>query len=231
MTTLSEHSELVEAEGHLIDSQLLNSIFDKVIERGAKFEVLKFEIGRTNDEFSHLKLKVTAADAPRLQQLLEDLMPLGCHPIPEQDAALAAAEADGVVPDSFYSTTNHQTHVRHRDEWVEVSNQRMDGVIVIRSGAAACRKLRDVRQGDSVVCGVEGIRVSPEFLERDRLGFAFMTNDVSSERPSRGQCRQGGRDDAAGEERRRADCVRGGAGRRAQWGCELFQRSCRSRVC
>ena len=182
MTTLSEHSELVEAEGHLIDSQLLNSIFDKVIERGAKFEVLKFEIGRTNDEFSHLKLKVTAADAPRLQQLLEDLMPLGCHPIPEQDAALAAAEADGVVPDSFYSTTNHQTHVRHRDEWVEVSNQRMDGVIVIRSGAAACRKLRDVRQGDSVVCGVEGIRVSPEFLERDRLGFAFMTNDVSSER-------------------------------------------------
>ena len=33
-----------------------------------------------------------------------------------------------------------------------------------------------------IVCGVGGIRVSPEFRERDRLGFAFMVNDVSTER-------------------------------------------------
>ena len=45
-----------------------------------------------------------------------------------------------------------------------------------------CCKLRDVRAGEPVVCGVEGIRVVPEFRERDRLGFAFMTNDISSER-------------------------------------------------
>jgi lysine-ketoglutarate reductase/saccharopine dehydrogenase-like protein (TIGR00300 family) len=32
------------------------------------------------------------------------------------------------------------------------------------------------------VCGHDGIRVTPEFRERDRLGFAFMSNDVSSER-------------------------------------------------
>ena len=182
MTTPSEHSELVEAEGHLVDSQLLNSIFDKVIERGAKFEVLQFDIGRTNDEFSHLKLKVTTGDAPGLRRLLEDLMPLGCHPVPEREAELTAAEADGVVADNFYSTTNHQTHVRHRGGWVKVSNQRMDGVIVIKAGAAACRKLRDVERGELVVCGVDGVRVSPEFRERDRLGFAFMTNDVSTER-------------------------------------------------
>ena len=40
----------------------------------------------------------------------------------------------------------------------------------------------DVKKGDLVVSGVTGIRVSPEFRERDRLGFAFMTNDVSTER-------------------------------------------------
>ena len=33
-----------------------------------------------------------------------------------------------------------------------------------------------------MVCGVEGIRVAPEFRERDRHGFAFMTNEISSER-------------------------------------------------
>ena len=37
-------------------------------------------------------------------------------------------------------------------------------------------------KGDAVVCGVEGIRVVPTFQDRDRHGFAFMTNEVSSER-------------------------------------------------
>jgi hypothetical protein len=58
----------------------------------------------------------------------------------------------------------------------------MDSVIVIDEGRAVCRKLRDVRAGDRVVCGVEGVRAVPEFQERDRLGFAFMTNEISSER-------------------------------------------------
>ena len=182
MSREPEFSEIVEAEGHLIDSQLLNSIFDKVIERGGKFEVLEFDIGRTNEEFSHLKLNVTVDDQAALRHLLEDLIPLGCHPLPKRDAELKLAPADAVAPDDFYSTTNHRTYVKHRATWIEVENQRMDAVIVVSNGRAACRKLRDVKRDDPVVCGVDGIRVSPEFQERDRLGFAFMTNDVSTER-------------------------------------------------
>jgi len=175
-------SEVVHAEGHLIDSQLLNHIFDKVIERGGSFEVLHFDIGRTNNDFSHLKLKVTAADEPALQRLVQELMPLGCHPIRERDAELRAADKDGCAPEEFYSTTNQQTAIRHQGRWVDVGRQRMDAVIVVEGERAECRKLREVRKGDRVVCGVDGIRVTPEFRERDRLGFAFMTNDISSER-------------------------------------------------
>jgi lysine-ketoglutarate reductase/saccharopine dehydrogenase-like protein (TIGR00300 family) len=58
----------------------------------------------------------------------------------------------------------------------------MDAVVVIDGRQASCRKLRDLRAGDRVVCGVDGIRVVPTFQDRDRLGFAFMTNEVSSER-------------------------------------------------
>jgi lysine-ketoglutarate reductase/saccharopine dehydrogenase-like protein (TIGR00300 family) len=63
-----------------------------------------------------------------------------------------------------------------------VENQRMDAMIVIANGAAACRRLRDLRQGDRVVVGMQGIRVVPESKERDRLAFAFMSNGISSER-------------------------------------------------
>src|SRR4029079_7184454 len=54
--------------------------------------------------------------------------------------------------------------------------------IVVSGTQAECRKLRDVRRGEAIVCGHEGIRVTPGFRERDRLGFTFMSNDVSSER-------------------------------------------------
>ena len=182
MDEFKEHAEIIEAEGHLVDSKLLNAIFDKVIERSGRFEVLEFDLGRTNEEISRLKMKVGTPDEGSLQQLLEDLMRLGCHSAPLRDAKLIAAEADGVVRDRFYSTTNHHTDIRLEGRWLSVGRQRMDAVIVVKDRIVACKKLRDVRKGDLVVSGVDGIRVSPEFGERDRLGFAFMTNDVSSER-------------------------------------------------
>jgi lysine-ketoglutarate reductase/saccharopine dehydrogenase-like protein (TIGR00300 family) len=175
-------SDTIEAEGHLIDSGLLSSIFDKIIEFKASYEIVQFDIGRTNDDASHIKMRINASDASVLDDLLQQLTTFGCHPVRERDAMVKPAEKDRCVPDDFYSTTNTRTHVRMNGRWVEVEQQRMDAVIVVADGRASCRKLRDVQAGELVVCGHEGIRVTPEFKERDRFGFAFMSNDVSSER-------------------------------------------------
>jgi lysine-ketoglutarate reductase/saccharopine dehydrogenase-like protein (TIGR00300 family) len=91
-------------------------------------------------------------------------------------------ERDRCAPEDFYSTTNHRTYVRLGDRWIETENQRMDAMIVVRDGRASCRRLRDLRQGDRIVVGMRGIRVTPESKERDRLSFAFMSNGISSER-------------------------------------------------
>ena len=175
-------SDTIEAEGHLIDSGLLSAIFDKIIEAKASYEIVTFDIGRTNDDASKITMRITASESAILDELLQQLTTFGCHPVRERDAVITPAEKDRCVPDDFYSTTNNRTHVRLGGRWVEVESQRMDAVIVTRDGRAVCRKLRDVRANDPIVCGHEGIRVTPEFKERDRLGFAFMSNDVSSER-------------------------------------------------
>jgi lysine-ketoglutarate reductase/saccharopine dehydrogenase-like protein (TIGR00300 family) len=175
-------SDTVEAAGHLIDSGLLSAIFDKIIEQKASYEILHFDIGRTNDDVSRIQMRITAPDPQTLAELLQQLTTFGCHAVRERDALVKPAEKDRCVPDDFYSTTNHRTHVRIGGRWVEVEKQRMDAVIVASGDRAVCRKLRDVRAGEPVVCGHDGIRVTPEFRERDRLGFAFMSNDVSSER-------------------------------------------------
>jgi lysine-ketoglutarate reductase/saccharopine dehydrogenase-like protein (TIGR00300 family) len=182
MNTANAYSEVVEAEGHLIDSQILNVVFDTVVKHNASFDVLKFDIGRRNDEPSSIAMRISAATEEGLDDVLEELVALGCRLADTQDALTRTAERDGCVADDFYSTTNHKTLVRINAQWVEVGKQRMDAVIVVEGETATCRKLRDVRTGDLVVCGVNGIRVMPEFQERDRHGFAFMTNEISSER-------------------------------------------------
>jgi arginine dihydrolase len=177
-----QFQEVVEAEGHLIDSHVMEDIFDKVVEHNARFEVEQFRIGRTNSEPSYLRLKVEAPDEPSLRHLLEELLGLGCAAVEAGDAELRQVERDKCAPEDFYSTTNHRTYVRHGQAWIEVENQRMDAMIVVSAGRAACRRLRDLRRGDQIVVGLRGIRVIPESKERDRLAFAFMSNGISSER-------------------------------------------------
>jgi len=175
-------TETIEAQGHLIDSGLLSAIFDKIIEVKGSYEIVTFDIGKTNDDPSRIQMRLTVPDEALLDDLLQQLTTFGAHPVRERNVVVKPAEKDRCVPDDFYSTTNHRTHVRLGGRWVEVDEQRMDAVIVVDGAKAACRKLRDVKAGEKVVCGHAGIRVTPEFKERDRLGFAFMSNDVSSER-------------------------------------------------
>jgi len=177
-----QFQEVVEAEGHLIDSHIMENIFDKVVEYHGRFEVEQFRIGRTNSEPSYLRLKVETPDPTSLERLLQSLLELGCAPVDTGDTLLREVERDRCAPEDFYSTTNHHTLVRHGAKWIEVENQRMDAMIVVAEGRAHCRRLRDLKAGDRIVVGLRGIRVVPEAKERDRLAFAFMSNGISSER-------------------------------------------------
>jgi lysine-ketoglutarate reductase/saccharopine dehydrogenase-like protein (TIGR00300 family) len=177
-----EFSELVEAEGHLIDSHVMEEIFDKVVEYSGRFEVEQFRIGRTNSDPSYLRLKVEAPSQEQMGLLLQNLLALGCSPVDSGEVQLRPVERDRCAPEDFYSTTNHRTLIRHGQRWLDVQNQRMDAMVVVVDGQAYCRRLRDLRAGDDVVVGLRGIRVVPESKERDRLAFAFMSNGISSER-------------------------------------------------
>ena len=79
--------------------------------------------------------------------------------------------------------------MRVQNQWVRVQNQRMDGAIVVselpNAFVATCKLLRDLRAGDRVVIGVEGIRTvrKPELRSpAPTQEFSFMGAGVSSER-------------------------------------------------
>jgi len=174
--------ERVEAQGHLVDSHIMEQVVDRIIEFGGRYEVEHFHFGRTNDDVSSMRLKIDADDAETMEKILSQLLELGCSIVDSGAVELFTVERDCCAPEDFYSTTNHKTYVRRAGHWVEVQNQRMDALIVVRDEQAWCRRLRDIKAGDQVVTGMRGIRVVPEAKERDRLAFAFMSNGISSER-------------------------------------------------
>lgn len=101
----------------------------------------------------------------------------------KNNIVLKQARQDKHVPDDFYSTTNYQTFIYYNNKWQEVKKQRMDANIVIDEGVAFCKKLRDIKKGDLVVCGERGVKtVSQEEIKDSKSSFTFMNNQISSER-------------------------------------------------
>jgi lysine-ketoglutarate reductase/saccharopine dehydrogenase-like protein (TIGR00300 family) len=185
-------SETVNAEGHLIDSGNFQAILTTVVEHGSEYEILRFDVGRNNAQGSQLTLQLTSDSDARLQDLLARLSVFGCFVKDSADALVRPADMDGAAPVDFYSTTNHRTSVFLNGEWIAVSHQRMDAALVVENSRpqdpktsrpqVSCKKLRDVRKGDLIVCGMQGVRVAPDVQSRDKPTFGFMSNEVSSER-------------------------------------------------
>src|SRR5260370_9612134 len=153
--------EVVEAQGHLIDSHVMEQIFDTVVEYSGRLEVEEFRIGRTNADGSYLRLKIETPQPSDMQQLLGQLLGLGCSPVDTGDAQLAVVERDCCAPDDFYSTTNHRTMVRHAGDWREVENQRMDAMILAGGGETPFRPPPALTRGGRGLYGLGPGRVNP----------------------------------------------------------------------
>lgn len=170
------------SEGHLIDSGILANILNLIVEEGADYSILDFRIGKSNLQTSRIELQVFCADTTRLDRVTDRLIRHGCYEKQVSDVDVRPAPKDGAVPDEFYSTANHRTEVYYGGAWHEVKGQRMDAVIVVTDDGPVCKKLRDIRRGDHVVCSAESVRVFPPARDRSSEPFGFMVGEVSSER-------------------------------------------------
>jgi lysine-ketoglutarate reductase/saccharopine dehydrogenase-like protein (TIGR00300 family) len=177
--------EEVELQGHIIDSLLLPKVLDEIITRGGTFVLKDIRIGQRQTDPSHARVEVRAPSAAVLREVLDAIHDHGAVPVTTRDCQYVPADMDGAFPENFYSTTNYRTQVRLRGEWIEVEDQEMDcGILIDPEGPAArCVPMAEVRRGDPVVVGRQGLRVFPaETMARQSL-FEFMASPVSSEKP------------------------------------------------
>ena len=168
--------------GHLIDSGILSSILNLIIEEGADYEIIEFKIGKTHTEESRLEIELLTSSAEQLGDLTEKLIAAGCYEKSAAEAEFTPALKDRCAPEDFYSTTNHRTEIYSGGEWKKVAHQRMDAAIVDTGSGLECRKLRDIKKGDPVLKNADSVRIFPPARKRQKDEFGFMSGEVSSER-------------------------------------------------
>jgi lysine-ketoglutarate reductase/saccharopine dehydrogenase-like protein (TIGR00300 family) len=184
-TAATPSVEEVEIQGHIIDSLILPKVLDEILTRGGSYVIKDIRIGQRQEDPSHARIEVRAPNASVLDEILDAIHDHGAASLGARDCQTVVADMNGAFPEGFYSTTNYRTQIRLDGEWIDVEDQEMDCGILIdpEGGAARTIPMVQVRKGDRIVVGREGLRVFPaETTARQNL-FEFMASPVSSEKP------------------------------------------------
>ena len=180
-------SRVVHLKGHLLDAGVMNETLDLVVDNGGSFKVLNFNLGTERNSPSQAEVRVSAPSTRVMDEIISRLIQIGAITADDtaQNATIAISDLDGVAPDDFYVSNIYPTEVKIEGNWIRVQKQRMDGAIVISNDGAECRILRDLKKGDRIVIGSEGIRTVRKADSREKRSseeFSFMGAGVSSER-------------------------------------------------
>ena len=182
---MSKFSREIEVRGHLIDSLILTKIFDGVMDIGGEFEVKKIQIGKKKKDESYARIQVKGNNQKHLDTILQLVYREGATAKIQKEVTLKPASKNFVMPDTFYSTTNNNTQIFLKGKWIQVDNMMMDKCILVKGSKAKCLPILDVRKGDKIVVGEEGLRITPPKRPREGMNvFQFMGGSSSSERPT-----------------------------------------------
>ncbi len=180
----------VEVEGHIIDSNILSQIFDRVMDMEGEFEITRFEIGKKKEQTSYARILIKGKSEAHLDQILTEVHRLGARVPEAEQAQVESAPDDKVAPRGFYSTTHHPTFVHWKGKWLPVESMGMDCLVVVEDSKAIAKPIARLKKGERVLVGEKGVRVVPPERPRGRSLFEFMGKTVSSERPSRNLIKQ-----------------------------------------
>jgi len=173
-----EISEEIELKGHIIDSMILPRVLDIIMDMRGDFEILQLDVGKTKVDESYCRIRVKGSS-----ELFDELERLGAL-LPRREVKTRKAPRDKVLPDNFYGTTHHPTHVYLNGNWRIVENLEMDCTVVIEGNKAICKRQGLVKKGDLVVVGLDGIKVeAPQRSREPQDIFGFMSSEVSPEKP------------------------------------------------
>ncbi len=72
-----EFTQVVELEGHIIDSLTLPKVYDEILDRGGNYTTEEIKMGKRREDQSYARIKISAPSKDILNNILDRLMKLG----------------------------------------------------------------------------------------------------------------------------------------------------------
>ncbi|MBQ6865001.1 MAG: hypothetical protein IJO14_12285 [Clostridia bacterium] len=95
------------------------------------------------------------------------------------DVTLKAAN-NAYVPEDFYATTIFPEYFKINGQWILLKESRMDACVIVRDGKPYAVELRNIQQGDLVVCGRTDDGSNGVFVHTD----GFVSSDETDNEPA-----------------------------------------------
>jgi lysine-ketoglutarate reductase/saccharopine dehydrogenase-like protein (TIGR00300 family) len=179
-------SETVELRGHIIDSLILPKVLDQILTRGANFKIGEIKIGQQRADQSFARIEVSAETKEGLDELILRLRQHGAEVAKHANVQVEKAPTHGIFPRNFYVTTNQQTFVRFNGKEIEVRPATMDSAVALdrTKRAAHAVKFFDVKKGDEIVVGHQGVRIVPVQRATSHTDiFQFINTSIGADEP------------------------------------------------
>ena len=155
---------ILELSGHIIDSLTLAKVIDKIQQFGLDYQITDLRIGRRKHDVSVAQFSLWAEHREDLEKALEELAAHGAHPVKAEPVSTVPCSENGVLPAGGYVRGNPPIEVLVNGYWVAVDRHGTAMTVIVdeKSGSARLVRIRELRVGDCVVVGTDGLRVVPE---------------------------------------------------------------------
>ena len=74
-------SEVIQVNGHIIDSLILPKVLDEIMDLNGTFEILEVNIGKRKADVSAARLRIQAPSQKQLDHILKRIARLGPVPV------------------------------------------------------------------------------------------------------------------------------------------------------
>ena len=149
-------SEILELDGHILDSLTLAKVIDKIQLAGMDYMINDLRIGRRKGDVSRAQLTVYSDDEEGLQLLVQELRTYGAIPQFKGSVELAEVEHEGTLPHGAYIRHIPPMEVNLEGKWLHVDG--LEATVVVDGSGAFLRAVSQLKVGDKVVMGNRGVR-------------------------------------------------------------------------
>ncbi|NIZ19555.1 hypothetical protein [Entomospira culicis] len=148
---------ILSYRGQAIDKGILHQVITYTRQFQCEFDVINLDL-QAESRIGIFKIALKANEDHKLKSCIQSLYSLGMDQEEESEALFKIAQKDAFAPDDFYLCQGNPIEILYNNQWHRLLHPTRLTLITWREESLSTIFLDQVRAGDYILCGYQGIR-------------------------------------------------------------------------